>query len=51
MMMMAVVVVVLLIIINVAFIKDRATVSVETRTVTDQMLTTASTVSTSAQAA
>lgn len=40
-----------LIIINVLFIQDRATVSVETRVVTDQILTTASTVSTSAQAA
>lgn len=41
----------ILIIINVVFIKDHATVSVETRAVTDQMLTTASTVSTSARAA
>lgn len=43
--------VVVLIIIHVLFIKDLATVSVGTRAVTDQMLTTASTVSTSAQAA
>ena len=41
---------VLLIIFNVVF-KDPATVNVETRAVTDQILTTASTVSTSAQAA
>ncbi len=43
--------VLLLIIIIVVFIKGHATVSVETRAVMDQMLTTASTVSISAWAA
>lgn len=42
---------VVLIVINMLFIKDHATVSVETRAVMDQMLTIASIVSTSAQAA
>lgn len=42
---------VLLITINVLLLKDHATLNVETRAVTDQGLNTASTVSTSAQAA